>query len=314
LLQRGEEVSKDREHDECHGILNAEKEVLIVIPVLNGASQIVPTLESIAALDSLETVHVHVQDGGSSDGTPRLCEDFFRSLEISPRLAPSFSVSSERDSGMYDAISRAIRRFRIPRENWLTWINAGDTIQPDALSVLWTVSESDQSGSIDWVTGPINAQLLEVGLYRKENPVPLAMIQAGLADGETLPFIQQEGTFFRYSLYRRVRSDKFSAHRAAGDYFLWLDLSHHSRGLAYASQPTATWHQCEDQLSARLRHVYDEEVERLRPRCIRYLRREALVGRPQPLFVISSGRVDPRYFSLEQADAGFSVREAELRQ
>ncbi|MEM6300142.1 MAG: glycosyltransferase [Pseudomonadota bacterium] len=278
-----------------------QNRVLVVIPVLNGESEITRTLESVAALGSRENIHLHIQDGGSSDATVSICREFLHSLPISS------SLCTEADTGMYDAIDRAIRYFDVPREQWLTWINAGDTLDPSALKVLETISNSSYRSQIDWVTGAIDAKLFDSVRLRKDIPTPLALIRAGLADDDTLPFLQQEGTFLRYRLYCRVRREKFIAHRAAGDYFLWVDLAHHARGLAYARHPLATWHQCEGQLSARLRDVYSDEMERCRPVVIRRELRESLLGLKHDLFVVGDGRVERQQFTLTQSSEGFQM-------
>lgn len=84
--------------------------------------------------ESIE-VHHHVQDGGSTDGTVEWLERYAQEIGVQ-RLTPSaysFSFSSEKDEGMYDAINKGWER--APKDaEILAHLNCDEQYLPGALA------------------------------------------------------------------------------------------------------------------------------------------------------------------------------------
>lgn len=95
--------------------------VSIVIPCLNRAHFLVPTMESVLQQD-YPYVECIVVDGGSTDDT----------IEILNRYGNRIMWVSEKDEGHADAINKG---WKMSKGEILAWINADDTyVVPDAVS------------------------------------------------------------------------------------------------------------------------------------------------------------------------------------
>ena len=112
---------------------SANTPLFSIITVTWTASAVLPvTLRSVAGQTCREYEHI-VMDGNSSDGTP----DIARKLG-SPELT---RVWSEPDSGLYDAMNKAMER---ARGEYYIFLNAGDTFHsPDTLAL---IAETIRSG------------------------------------------------------------------------------------------------------------------------------------------------------------------------
>jgi len=78
----------------------SKSKVAIIIPCLQAATTIEACIAS-ALGQSYDALHVHIQDGGSTDGTLQILKKY---------TASNFSFSTESDLGVYDAINKAIQK------------------------------------------------------------------------------------------------------------------------------------------------------------------------------------------------------------
>lgn len=90
--------------------------VSVVTVTLNNAAGLRRTLQSLSALEH-KPLEVLVLDGGSTDSTARVVQDFADTLPI--------AFTSEPDRGIYDAMNKGRSRARGPLVHYL---NAGDTV------------------------------------------------------------------------------------------------------------------------------------------------------------------------------------------
>jgi glycosyltransferase involved in cell wall biosynthesis len=88
--------------------------VSVIVVVLNARDKISETLESITA-QTKTPVELVVVDGGSSDGTLEIIEQFRDRIS---------ALIVERDNGIYDAMNKGIQA---ATGEWLLFLNAGDT-------------------------------------------------------------------------------------------------------------------------------------------------------------------------------------------
>ncbi|MGA7749555.1 MAG: glycosyltransferase family 2 protein [Gallionella sp.] len=189
--------------------------ISIITVAFNAAQHLPDTLKSIRAQD-YPGVEWIVIDGRSTDGTA----DFLRANEdvIDYWL-------SEPDRGMYDALAKGFER---ANGEIVCWLNAGDMFLSGALA---TVAEVFQTHpETNWLTG-IHFWHLPgrriIGCY-----IPPAyssdLIGCG-AYGKSLPYIQQESTFFRRSMLNGVNMERFGAFKLAGDLYLWSCFARHDK-------------------------------------------------------------------------------------
>jgi glycosyltransferase involved in cell wall biosynthesis len=189
--------------------------VSLITPVLNGDRYLAAALESVRG-QTLQAWECLVVDGGSRD----------RTLEIAERFAadPRIRVVSEPDAGMYDGLLKGLALTSAPL---CAWVNADDRLMPWACEL---VARYVALTAADWITGQ-PACMDQHGLVHTIDGVkwyPRALIRAGLFHGRALGFIQQEGTFFRRSLFERLDRatlERIRATRQAGDFLLWRALA-----------------------------------------------------------------------------------------
>jgi glycosyltransferase involved in cell wall biosynthesis len=189
----------------------------IVVPTFNSGQVLDRCLASIVATQPGNFGRrVHIQDGCSTDDTLRIAEQW-RNKGV--------TYSSERDNGTYDAVNRASTRAE--SHEVMTWLGSDDLFMPGALAT--AASIFDQLADIDWITG----QPLVSNEYGETfTPFPQMdyirrEVAAGLFDGRTRGFIMQEGTFWRVSLWQKVRGID-SKYQLAGDWDLWRRFAQHT--------------------------------------------------------------------------------------
>jgi glycosyltransferase involved in cell wall biosynthesis len=189
--------------------------ISVITPCFDAQAGIRPTLASIlgqrAALQGRVALELIVCDGGSTDGTQAIVREVCGDAAI---------LVSEPDRGMYDALAKGLAR---ATGEVCTYLNAGDLLDPGAFDV---VADVMQDGRISWVTG-INLkyndrlQLIQASLpfrYQRD------LIAKGLY-GPVLPFVQQEGTFWRRDLIDHVDLHVLATLDLAGDYYLWRSFA-----------------------------------------------------------------------------------------
>ena len=97
--------------------------ISIVVPSLNQAKYIGETLQSLVAQE-YPNLQVIIQDGGSSDGSVSIAQDFVS------RFPEIFQLFIEKDSGQADAINRGFAR---STGEILAFLNSDDTYYPRIL-------------------------------------------------------------------------------------------------------------------------------------------------------------------------------------
>jgi len=244
----------------------SDMHIYVVTPAFNAVQTINRTINSVISQSGDFTIHYHVQDGGSSDGTVELLQQWQHTLAqgllpLSCR-AVHFSYASTPDSGMYDAIQRGFARFALQPKHWITWINSDDLILPDSFSFIANIDKSPGlADSVNWVTG--EAMILRNGsLFRcSRRALNADFVRAGLADGISAPFIQQEGTFFRAGLWQQYQAQALDGFRYAGDWSLWKHFAK-TETLYCADMPLGVFTSRNEQLSKKFWHQYMLEIFR----------------------------------------------------
>jgi glycosyltransferase involved in cell wall biosynthesis len=192
--------------------------ISIVTPCRNAAHYLFPTLNSIysqsAFIDGRCNLQHMVRDGNSSDNSIEVINSF-----------PASIFKSEPDSGMYDALAKALSRVE---GDIVGYLNAGDILFPWAFDVLLEVFSNPD---VHWATG-YSSQINEQGQvtacwkpprYRRD-----FVANGFYADPAYPACIQQESTFWSADLSRKINLEKLKSFKLAGDYFLWTEFAKHS--------------------------------------------------------------------------------------
>ena len=188
------------------------KPLISVITVTFNAAQHLPdTLRTMRAQE-YSNVEWIIIDGGSTDGTI----DILRANED----VIDYWVS-EPDQGMYDALAKGFER---ANGEILCWLNAGDMFLYGALSTVADIFKNHPR--TNWITG-INFWHVS-GCKIISCMIPAAyssdLIACGMY-GKSLPYIQQESTFFRSAMLSTADMRKFRQFKLAGDLYLWTCFS-----------------------------------------------------------------------------------------
>lgn len=238
---------------------------VVVTPVLNGEQYLALTLESVLSQEGGFFINYVVKDGCSTDDTHSIVMHYANLIQTGRfRLRCKgirLTFLTSRDQGMYDAIATGFSFRSYPDDAILTYINADDLLHPSAFEIVRRVFRSVSVS--EWVIGQPNVinsegeNILNGGLpfaYNRQD------ILNGLHDGRSLQFIQQEGSFWRNSLYQRVGGCN-RRFRLAGDYDLWRKFAIETEPLT-VSKSLGSFRCRAGQLSSNTDSYY-EEIDRL---------------------------------------------------
>lgn len=201
--------------------------ISIVIPHKNTVKYLASTLRSIEnqLFDEYEVI---VQDGGSS---PEVI------IELN-RIAFEFGkiqVHVEPDQSIYDGISKGFDKCR---GDIVTYINSGDEFMPNAFRTV----QGLQKEGIDYLI--ISRRCIKCDNFlvlKKHIRYRRLFIKLGLY-GSLCPFVQQEGTFFSRSLWKKMDPAQkriFANFSLAGDFYLWNYLAHNKIAIISPQEPLA---------------------------------------------------------------------------
>lgn len=177
----------------------------IITVVYNGKHEIKKTIESVLTQNCTD-YELLVIDGASSDGTPQAAMQY---ADVFQKKGIGFTVVSEPDEGIYDAMNKGIRK---SCGEWLYFLNAGDCLY-DA-GVLRRVADKVQGdcGTAGIVYGDIYSERGEKGCVMKSKPNVDEMER-------NIPFCHQ-AVFVRGELHRRHLYN--TSYRLAADYDFFL--------------------------------------------------------------------------------------------
>ncbi len=216
--------------------------ISVVTPSFNQRGFIEQTILSVInqRYPALEYI---VVDGGSTDGTV----DVLRRYE--DRLA---SWISEPDKGQYDAINKG---FSQTNGEIMGWINSDDQYLPWTLAVVAQIFS--QFPQVEWVTPLFQFCLGANGLPSTCKAVE-GFSRNAFFRGANLPggdwpaenYIQQEGTFWRRTLWDRAGGRVDAGMHLAGDFELWARFFAHDAELIGVALPLGAFQYHDDQKTA----------------------------------------------------------------
>jgi glycosyltransferase involved in cell wall biosynthesis len=195
----------------------------VVTPVLNGRKFLDQTILSVVGQTGPFSIRYHIQDGGSNDGTLDVLAAWQKRLACGFPVGCAgveFSFESASDRGLYDAVNRG---FEVCGDSdAMAWINADDRFEPGAFATVEEIFRNHPD--IDWLNGRTTL-IDEAGIILLLSPItpfPREAIEAGIFDGRFAGpyFIQQEGTFWRSTLWTKAGGVNANF-QLAGDFDLW---------------------------------------------------------------------------------------------
>ena len=203
--------------------------IYIITPCRNAESTLNETIASVMNQAGNFYIRYHVQDAMSIDGTLDILMNWKKLIESGTCpiacLGIEFSFASEADQGLYDGIKKAIDYLKIKEDNFMTWLNADDLLVPGAFSTIIEIGSTFPD--IKWITGKECHLSANNSLIYNETEIlyPNYFIAKGYAENRYWTFLQQEGTFWKVSLWNSVGG--INPHfKYAGDFQLWLKFAH----------------------------------------------------------------------------------------
>jgi hypothetical protein len=175
--------------------------VSVVTPCLDPGERLRRCLASVAAQTYAPVEHV-VVDGGSTDGTVELLRE------------SGVSFVSEPDEGQAAALNKG---FRLARGDIVGWLNADDTLAPDAVAAV--VAALTGSPAAGWAYG--DCEIVEPDERRSVRRPRVVTGPESFLDSNP---VAQPGTFVTREALRRVGEVDESLHLAM-DFDLWLRLA-----------------------------------------------------------------------------------------
>lgn len=228
------------------------KNIYILTACRNAAGTIETTFSSIISQKDSNSdadffLHYHVQDGASTDGTIAILEKWAKKFEAIPWC--SFSYTSEADAGMYEGISKGFKALNITEpEAYMGWINADDRLLPSCLATVARIAQ--ELPKIRWIGGTWTTIDVQGNVLARSGKqwFPQEFIRDGLCDCSYWPVLQQEGIFWKKSLWDDVGGID-TTFRLAGDWDLWRRMARHA-AYVHVAFPMGAFCRREGQLSS----------------------------------------------------------------
>lgn len=232
----------------------AMPKITVVTPSMNQGKYLEACIQSVLSQQYPNLEYI-IMDGGSTDG----------SVEIIKKYEPYLAYwQSRSDGGQYRAVEEGFRR---STGDIMTWLNSDDMFFPDAFEIAAAVFT--ECCDIDWMTGRVVNFNDDGSLRLIVEKIPLWCRRKYLNKDYRDPYLQQEGTFWRRSLWEKAGARMRTELLLAGDLELWTrffryaDLHTLDAVLAgYRLQPNRKIATLLDQYHQEADRILEEELTR----------------------------------------------------
>lgn len=179
--------------------------ITIVTPTFNSEKYLEQTILSVINQKYINLEYIII-DGASNDGTLDIINKYKKYIT---------TYISEKDNGMYYALKKG---FDQGTGEIYGWINSDDILLPGALNAV--NKAFNEIDNCQWLTGiPSNLTKDDVVYSKAQSHYKRQYTRDEFLNKKTYA-IQQESTFFRSDLYKKVGNISTS-YKLAGDYALW---------------------------------------------------------------------------------------------
>jgi len=187
--------------------------ISIVTPSFNQGDFLEECIDSILSQNYPNLEYI-IMDGGSSDNSFEIIKKYEKYLAY---------WQSEPDGGQYNAVNEGFKR---TSGELLGWLNSDDKYHRDALFKVAYIFES--SLGVEWITGRPTFWGKD-GEFTHIEPVLPTYCRRDFLEGRyNQPFIQQESTFWKRSLWERAGGCLRTDLEYAGDLELWIRFFRHA--------------------------------------------------------------------------------------
>ncbi|MFA6596666.1 MAG: glycosyltransferase, partial [Ignavibacteriaceae bacterium] len=223
---------------------NKFPKISIVTPSFNQGEYLEECIDSILSQNYPNLEYV-VMDGGSSDNSVEIIKKYEKFLSY---------WQSKPDGGQYKAIQTG---FEKTTGSIMSWLNSDDKLHPNALykiAYLFTFFPT-----VEWVTGRPSFWNKEGELTGIHEIMPRWTRERLLAKKYNDPFIQQESTFWKRSLWEKAGGHLDTNLDLAGDLELWMRFFRHTDLYSFNAL-IAGWRNHGDQKALMFMDKYNQEA------------------------------------------------------
>ena len=227
--------------------MKSKPRISIVTPNFNKAEYIGDAMDSVIQQNYSNKEYI-VIDGGSTDGSLN---------EIKDRILQIDYWESKSDKGMYHAIDKG---FQQSSGDIMTYINSDDELKPGTLELVAHLFE--RFPEVNWITGIpnfINQKGQQVYVHT-EYDLRWSKYRFFF---RPLNLIQQEGTFWRRSLWEKAGGYMDKNLKYAGDYELWSRFFLHAELYTVQTILASNRKYGAGQITHDSRQEYQEELEQV---------------------------------------------------
>lgn len=188
--------------------------ISIVTPSFNQAEFLEECIDSILSQNYPNLEYI-IMDGGSTDGSVEIIRKYEKYLSY---------WQSQRDGGQYYAVNEG---FKKTSGEIMAWLNSDDKYHRDALFKVAHLFNS--SSSVEWLTGHPTFWGKSGEFTHMESVLPTYCGKSFLEGKYNQPFVQQESTFWKRSLWERAGGSLRTDLEYAGDLELWVRFFRYAR-------------------------------------------------------------------------------------
>lgn len=198
----------------------------VITPSYNQGEYIESTINSVISQEGEFFIEYIIMDGGSTDNSVNIIKKYDSLLKATKYpikcRGVNFSWISQKDNGQYGAINKG---FSISSGEIMSWINSDDMYLPFAFKTIAMIFQKFLE--VQWIIGYetiIDKQCTVIDI-NTSRLYPRSLLKKGLFNGKDGPFIQQESTFWRRSLWKQLKHKLNIQYKYAADFELWTSFA-----------------------------------------------------------------------------------------